>query len=466
MNSYINLPPPGTIFSIESLKKPTTPNNQQPAPGYIIKVTKLLPEKTPVFMWHESIEDVKKVLDDFREDESRSILECFFNFQHEGVLQFSENNFFSFQKFSDFLKKNLYINRTKWLRSIDFLVKKEFFKIYIKLLDQKDHTRFTSSKYSTQKKNYLKNKIVLELNTRPELDLEQEKEALKELTRINRPFLAAGLTNYRNSKHILCISRRKKKNRQAYIEDKSQEIELQLTLSQSIWAKNLQQFAFQTLKFMFLYNKRRKELIKISSKHSHNSLMFYVLAAWTGYTAKKVLNLSKALKIINAWKYYSTKPMRMGAFYENIQEYLGRRKLARLMVSWKWFSSRKKLKDCMNILAKKYYRERLKARKLYELKMEVLIIIGSRKRYQELAKGDQNDFNKDNTVIEIRFGLGACLRKISQSLSKYRQEVFILSQNTQSAERIIYNSLFYPKECSSWKQWLLKKYNKSPDPRK
>ena len=126
------------------------------------------------------------------------------------------------------------MNRTKYIRAIDFLVKKASIDKYVKLVDQQEHTFFTRKKYLSQQRNYLKSKKILELNTRIEIDLEKEKEALKELTRAHKPFLSAGRTNFKNSKHILCMIKKKKKNLQDEIEDKYQSLELQLNLSQSI----------------------------------------------------------------------------------------------------------------------------------------------------------------------------------------------------------------------------------------
>ena len=119
----------------------------------------------------------------------------------------------------------------------------------------------------------------------------------------------------------------------------------------------------------------------------------------------------------------------------------------------------KKLKDYMNILANKFYREKLKAQKFFELRTEVLLTIGSRKRYQDLAKGDQNQFNKEETIVTQKFQSGSCLRKIIQNLSKYREEIFILSQNTTTLENSIYNASFYPEASRNWKKWLLKRFN-------
>ena len=388
-------------------------------------------------------------------------------------LEFSEKNCFSFSNFEEFLKEKFYIIRTNWIKSIDFLLKKQFFEDFLKLLEQKAHTNFTKDKYILQRKKYLKQKRTLELNTRVELDLQQEKEALKELTRMNRPFLSVGKTTAKNSKHIICISRKKQKKQKDTIEDQTQSLELQLNLSQSIFHKNLALFTFQTFKFVVFFNKKRKSLITSGLKKSCFSIIFYTFSAWIGYTklkkdkkqcikiATEALQISKVYRILCCWKYHSSKPKRMKVFHANIQEFFRIRKLSRLFISWKWFCSNKKLNDCMNILANKFFREKLKAIKFFGLRTEVSLIVGSRKRYQELAVGDDNKFNKEEVLLVQKFGLRNCLTKIVQGLSRYRQEIFLLAQETNKVEALIASAQFYDKSACSWKLWLQKIYKQT-----
>lgn len=472
MKSFFNLPTPGTIISLAPPAPDYGYKTQVKIPGQILKITKPDPVNLPIFDWINALDNIKGAFDDFQETECLAIIENYFYIGKASAVDYCDNNTYSEIDFKHYLEQNYYINRAKWLKCIDFLVKNEFIGKYFKLIEQQQHTFFTEKKYLAQQRKYLKQKKTLDLNTRVELDLYQEKEALKELTRINRPFLCAGKATAKNSKHVVCMSRKKSKKMKANIEDQSQNLEIQLELSQSIWEKNLKAFIFEILGFFTSYSKKRKEILTKSLSKSYAPILFYIFSAWIAYTrlrkdkkkcvqlASRGLQLSKALNIIKAWKFIAKKPARTKFFNENIQEYLKTRKLSRLFVSWKWFSSSKQQKDCMNILATKFFREKLKAKKFFELKIEVKIILGSRHRYQALAKGEDNNFNKDEIILSNQFALNSSLRKISQTLSRYQQEVFLLSQKTIKIGNLISSSEFYPKQSNTWKQWLSKKFNK------
>ncbi|OMJ70053.1 hypothetical protein SteCoe_32072 [Stentor coeruleus] len=467
---------PGKIITIEGRKsvKFSTETFPNPKVGTIIRLDNPPPpEKTPLFLWWDKIDTIKIAFDDFREQESISIISTFFTTPSQTPRQFSDENNFSKENLQFFLEENLYKNKKLLLKSLDFLIKKMFFPVFLKVWDQKLHTKFLSDKYTSQNRKYIQQKRRLDLNTKVEFDLEQEKEALRELIKMNRPFLASGITGVKNSKHYICLSKKKKSKIKSEIDQKSQELEFKLNMARAIWEKNTMIMMFLAWRLDFEYKKRRNKELKIIRGKSYNSLLYYMFSAWIANTklqkdkkhcvfiAKRALALRKKYKILKEWKNLSKKPARVAKFMENIKEFLEKRKSARIFISWKWYFTHKKAKIIMNILSKKFHRDNLKAKKFFELKSEIAIIVGSRVKYLMLSKGEENGFNKEHVLITTRFELRIALQKISQSLEKFKQELVIAYQEALKVEQIISGNLFYQKYLSSWKQFLLKKYDKN-----
>jgi hypothetical protein len=226
-------------------------------------------------------------------------------------------------------------------------------------------------------------------------------------------------------------------------------------MAKAIWEKNTMILVFLAWRLDFEYKKRRNKELEIIREKSYNSLLYYTFSAWIAGTklqkdkkhcvdiAKRALALRKKYKILKEWKDLSKKPVREAKKLENIKGFLEKRKKARIFISWKWYFTHKKAKIIMNIMSRKFYRDNLRAKKFFELKSEIAIIVGSRVKYLMLSKGEENGFNKEHVLITTRFELRIALQKIAQSLEKFKQELFMAYQEALKVEQIISGNLFY-----------------------
>jgi hypothetical protein len=308
------------------------------------------------------------------------------------------------------------------------------------------------------------------MNLRAEYNLLIEREKLKELLRANRPFLNVGFTGVKSSKHAVCVEKQKKRDLMSKIEEKTHALEIQMGMASSIWEKNLKIMSFRALRVVTTYFQGVQALVGKARTMSLAPLVFYTFAAWISFMkmkkekktciqlARNAIHLFKKIKIVKAWKAIAERPKQIQRFLFDIQEYMKNRKLSRLFVSWKWFKAYHRLKTSMKVMSHKFYREKLKIKKFFELKTEVSLIRGSRKRFQSLAKGEESDFQRDDQVYTSRLSYSQSIRKLVSSLSRYKQEVFLLSQESLRIQQLISKSDFYPEICSNWSFFLLKKY--------
>lgn len=79
-------------------------------------------------------------------------------------------------------------------------------------------------------------------------------------------------------------------------------------------------------------------------------------------------------------------------------------------------------------IAAKFYQERLKIKKFYELKTEVLLNKGQMTRIKSLARGEEDEFSRNNIINQEKHFLSISLRQILQTLTPYQQEAFISQQ--------------------------------------
>lgn len=465
---------PGFICKVEENKKNVAWMDQQvDLPGRILKVPDQFEETLPLFTLLSKIAELPNPFPEHRYDEHVSTFEHFFTFDLPIPSTFSETVIFSPKNYSHFIFTYTYKARRSLLSSISFIVKKSVCPQLLEMLQQKNHVKFTVTKFKNTQKSYLKQKAKLELNLKAEYDLCREKERLQELIRANRPFLNVGFTGVKTSKHAVCVERQKKRNIKEQIEEKTHALEIQLSMAQSIMEKNLKIHAFKIIQLIVSYSQNTKSLVSKANRRSLFPVVFYTFAAWIAHTkmrkekrvcidlAKSAISLFKLLKTFQGWRAYSEKPKKMQRFFVDVAEFTNKRKLSRLFISWRWFRSYKKLKDLMNILSRKLFREKTKIKKFLEFKTEIILVKGTRGRYQSLAKGEDSTFDREEIVNQAKFSFKVLMRRLLASLSKYKESIFLQAQESVFIQNTILKGMYYDAGCESWKGFLKGKYKRN-----
>lgn len=464
---------PGFICRVEDNKKNVAWMDEVELPGKILKVPEKFEETLPLFTFLSRISEHSNPFPDDRYDEHVSTFEHFFTFDLPIPSSFSETVLFSPKNYSQFIFTYTFKPRHSLLSSISFIVKKSVFPQLLEMAQQKNHVKFTVTKFKNTQKNYLKQKSKLELNLKAEYDLCREKERLQELIKANRPFLNVGFTGVKTSKHAVCVERQKKRNIKEQIEEKTHTLEIQLSMAQSIMEKNLKVHTFKIIQLTVSYSQNMESLIRKANRRSLFPVVFYTFSAWIAHTkmrkekricidlAKSAISLFKLLKIFQSWRAYSEKPKKLQRFFIDVTEFTSKRKLSRLFISWRWFRSYKKLKDLMNILSRKLYREKSKIKKFLEFKTEVILVRGTRGRYQSLAKGEDSTFDKEEIMNQAKFSYNILMRRLLSSLSKYKESIFLQAQESVFIQNTISNGQYYKVGCESWKGYLYQKYKRN-----
>lgn len=163
-------------------------------------------------------------------------------------------------------------------------MKRETQKNLSDLHEQKKKIEGTEENLKTQLKSSLSLKRQTELEKQAESDLESEKELLTELTRQNRPFLSAGKTTAKTSKHIACTTRKRtQKPRKHEIQSEIESSQMRIKLLQAIVAKSRQKLVISALSVNRKYSAIREGHVNRVCERSAKPLLVFLLAAWRLY---------------------------------------------------------------------------------------------------------------------------------------------------------------------------------------
>ncbi|CAG9326492.1 unnamed protein product [Blepharisma stoltei] len=454
---------------------PQKPSSKiSPQPGTIIRQS--IPKSValfdiPLFLWIDYknlIQDYINTPEDYETTESLVVLDHHYQ-KHEGTAsEYSAKNYFSPENFNNYLTRNVYIDKKPWLRSINILYKKENLSSLLELYQQINDTKYSWISFIKHQRKMLMKQQRLEAAARAEKDLEDQRELLQELSRINRPFLVSGKTGVKTSKHIVCKTKRKNQNIQKKLnslEERSEYGEQKLEQMHEAWQKNVKKTTLIILSLNIKIRKSREKFLEIGLKSANRPLLFYIFSAMLFFTrishektqvakiSSQSLKNWKKKRIFLILKDFSTKKQRTLIYIEKMKNYLKMREKLRILYYWKLFSYTSKVKNYYKRIANKFYQERLKTKKFYELKTETIINKGQRKRIKLLANGEEDGFSKDNVIIEQKHFLSVALIQIVKGLSSHQQRAFIFQQKLKTLEDYISNKHYlslYAKEGNVW----------------
>ena len=417
----------------------------------------------PLFDWYYDTVFLEEYLKskDFQAAEAQSVLNNHFDFQPAKDQAFQK--LFTRQELNEFLAENCYKDRAKWLQSIQILTKRSTIPQLLELFSLWRNNKADKEGIAKQKARVIQKQKTLQMMNTAEEDLITQKLSLQNLCNINRPFLSAGKTNARTSKHNVCIYRKKSKKQIASkiaMQEKLKASQMKLSDLNESHTRTQQRLAFETINFFRVYSRTRLYYLEKGLKTSYKPLLKYTLAAWihsVNYKNEKLkcqAMLTESMKkwrvsvVFTALKDYSTRKTRKAVYSSKLSKLFALRKLAKLLKYWKWCVLDAEASHGLKALAYKFNSERLVLKKLFEWKIETKIIKGLRNHIKALAQGEEDNFSKAKVVVQETQNLFSALQTLNEGIKPLQKHVLKLHKGSKSL------SFQYPTKLSSLKAWL------------